>query len=62
MAGLFGLILANKITLWPHPIPVIDKDTGKLTHTFNTFSAYISEVVGAFFFIFIFMIATDKRT
>ena len=33
-----------------------------MSHSFMTFAAYISEVIGAFIFVFLFMISTDERT
>lgn len=65
IAGLIGLMINPGLTIHPRPVlsPVDEwvSDT-QPKWTFGTLNAYISEIVGSFVFIFLFMLATEKNS
>ncbi len=63
---LSDLLQGTAQELYPYPaaIPVAGA-TGKNPKTvvsFKYFASYMSELVGSFVFVFLFMICTDKKT
>ena len=41
---------------------IVDEDYNPLEPTFRVTASMISELVGSFVFIFLFMLSTDKKT
>lgn len=71
LGGLLGAV-ANRIIMGAHgssPVMILE-DTGHFlagevpitSFFYKSFSAVISEAVGAFMFVFLVMLSTDKKT
>lgn len=69
ITGLFGILVSEDVVIYPrpvlgyHPDDYLPKEkAGQIFYSFKTFGAFVSETIGAFIFIFLFMLSTDKKT